>query len=208
MDYNEIKNIVLNVGSNSVSVFGGNFEGGYNLQQDPDEVTNLILSLRDLKFKNYLEIGVAAAGFTRLLMDFVSINDVCTIDLGTHPSIPISYINNIKNLKNTGQHYSFIGNSHSESAKKWLQDKNKKFDIIFIDGDHSYNGVVEDLMLAKQFAEDNCIFIFHDHACVPDINRLYNEMIQNKFKGFQVINSYISSNDTKKGIFVAKYKVN
>lgn len=99
MTRTEILNYIKGVGSNSVAVFGGEWEGGYQLQQNPPEITD---ALQDRKFENYLEIGVAAAGLTRTLCDRLSIGNVHTMDLGVHDSIPAAYKENIANLKNNG----------------------------------------------------------------------------------------------------------
>ena len=72
----EILDIVLNAGSDSLEVFGGKFKGGYELQQCPGEISDFLLEYQNLEIENFLEIGVAAGGHTRIFCDFLKIKDV------------------------------------------------------------------------------------------------------------------------------------
>jgi hypothetical protein len=46
---------------------------------------------------------------------------------------------------------------------------NRKFDLIFIDGDHSYNGVKNDTKIAFELLRDEqAIIVWHDYARMPD----------------------------------------
>src|SRR4051812_6672014 len=83
----EILEFVLNAGSDSVEVFGGNFKGGYELQQCPEEIRDFLYTYQGTPINNFLEIGVAAGGNTRIFCDFLPINNVYTMDLDVHPSI-------------------------------------------------------------------------------------------------------------------------
>ena len=67
--YEEILNFVLNAGSNHLWVFGGKFQGGYELQQDPDEITAFLMDYQGKEIENFIEIGVAAGGNTRIFCD-------------------------------------------------------------------------------------------------------------------------------------------
>lgn len=172
----EIYQFVMEVGSNSLSVFGGAFEGGYQLQQNPPEITDLIYALQSRRFDNFLEIGVAAAGMTRILCDLLDIGNVHTMDLGVHDSVPLAYENNVANLKNDGYYKAFRGDSHSADALRFLQNLGVAFDFAFIDGDHSYEGVKADTILALPFIKKGGVVAFHDQACVPDITRWADEL--------------------------------
>ena len=55
----------------------------------------------------------------------------------------------------------FCGNSNDPSIKKNLE-KLKKFDLIFIDGDHSYNAVKNDFKLSLSLSHKKTVYIFHD----------------------------------------------
>ena len=51
----EILDFVLNAGSDSVEVFGGNFKGGYELQQCPEEITEFLNTYQNTEIDNFLE---------------------------------------------------------------------------------------------------------------------------------------------------------
>jgi predicted O-methyltransferase YrrM len=60
------------------------------------------------------------------------------------------------------------GSSHSGETHSQLLSllKNKKIDLLFIDGDHSYEGVKKDFEIYKSFVSNKGIIAFHD--IVPD----------------------------------------
>jgi len=54
-----------------------------------------------------------------------------------------------------------IGNSHELVAEELIK-KFGTFDLVFIDGDHSYKGVKQDTELALKIISDNGIICWHD----------------------------------------------
>lgn len=53
---------------------------------------------------------------------------------------------------------------------------NKKFDFIFIDGDHSYLSVIKDFRICKNFLNPNGIIAFHDAIAWADVNKAVYEL--------------------------------
>jgi predicted O-methyltransferase YrrM len=85
-------------------------------------------------------------------------------------------------------------NSHDpktlESSKKIL--KGKKIDLIFIDGDHSYDGVKKDFKMYFPLVRKGGIIAFHDIAPRPiespfQVDRFWNE-IKEEFKHVEIEN--------------------
>jgi predicted O-methyltransferase YrrM len=148
----------------------------------------------DIKINNYLEIGVhngCSMGY--ILQSKYKIDNCYGIDLFEDSFYNDKLImNNIyKNLqklnKNNNNISLFKGNSQSENVMKKLSGN--KFDIIFIDGDHSYDGVKKDFEIYYNLLSDNGIMIFDD----------YNKSNNNKGV-YKLINEIIN-----KKIFIEKY---
>lgn len=206
----KIKNKVLSVGSDNLDNFGGAFRGGYWLQQDTDEISMFLLDYLDLKVENYLEIGIATAGLTRLISECLNIKNMYTIDYGSYrvaveDFLRQSYADNIAGLKNSGKLHQFEGDSHSEKARQWLSQFGKVFDLIFIDGDHSYDGVRADTLLALNSAKEGCLFVLHDHVVWTDIKRFCEEIKNGTIPELSFVKEYASNNATSKGICVFQY---
>jgi Methyltransferase domain len=62
-------------------------------------------------------------------------------------------------------------------------------DIIFIDGNHSIDGITQDLYLAHQLAHDNTLICGHDynHTDIPQVTTVVNNFAEKK--GYSVQNS-------------------
>lgn len=70
------------------------------------------------------------------------------------------------------------GDSHSpliiEDAAKCFP--NKDVDFLFIDGDHSYNGVRADFENYSGFVRSGGLVVFHDSIGIPDVRRYVDEI--------------------------------
>ena len=136
------------------------FEGGLLLQQNPYEYAALVTYLKKYNnFKVYLEIGSASGGSCRFLNENFNFGRIISLDDGRHPQAA-HQSENFRNFKNFIQ---FLGDSHSIDAVNFLQKNlNEKIDIAFIDGDHGYEGVKQDLDLVLPFTKKGTLLIFHD----------------------------------------------
>ena len=206
----EILEFVLSAGSDSTEVFGGRFKGGYELQQCPEEITGFLEKYQDLNISNFLEIGVAAGGNTRIFCDYLNIQNVHVMDLNEHPSIsyagnPNARDNNFSQLKNKGEFKSFYGDSHSEDAKKWLGDLTTKFQMVFIDGDHTENGIKLDTELVLPHLDDNAYVIYHDTVIGVGSQQFDQKLKRDLFPELKHEIDFISETIYKKGISVYRY---
>ena len=79
---------ILNSGSDNVKYFGGEFQGGYKLQQNVHEFASLVKLLRnyfkDNEIKHYLEIGSASGGNLRFMYENLGFRYVTSLDDGQH----------------------------------------------------------------------------------------------------------------------------
>lgn len=66
----------------------------------------------------------------------------------------------------------FIGDSHSKQTIEAVR-RHGPFEFVFIDGDHTYDGVKADW---ENYGPMGKIVAFHDIATVPEVNKFWNEM--------------------------------
>lgn len=155
----ELESVIIDLGVDDISTFGGKYEGGVHLQQVASEIAECIYDLKEVnrKFSNFLEIGSAAGGNTYLFNHFFEFDNIAIIDDNRHKKYALRQ----EVLKDV-PHSEFIGDSHSEQAVKFLEGLQCNYDIIFIDGDHSYDGVKQDYMTFKDFLNYKGFVVFHD----------------------------------------------
>lgn len=97
----------------------------------------IIQELIDLKkFKDYLEIGT----FKNDLFDYIN----CKDKIGVDPK---------------------SGGNVRKTSDEFFSNNNKKFDLIFIDGLHTYDQVRKDIDNSLKVIKDNGIILLHD--CFP-----------------------------------------
>jgi len=168
-----IRNDIRKLGSDNIPVFGGDFEGGIHLQQNISEIVDLVKFLMGLnrKFNNFLEVGSAAGGNTFVLNKYLGFENVVIVDDNNHPKHGFRK-ETLKDIKRV----EFIGNSQSKEANEWVKSLNMEFDIMFIDADHSYEGVRNDTYNYIEFLNDDGYVIFHDTYCCEGIVRWRYEM--------------------------------
>jgi len=132
--------------------------------QRKNEFCSFIDFLNRHKISVIVEIGTADSGTHLLLSELVkSQKTMVAIDLEIRNRKSLSAIN-----YNNDNRLYIEGSSHSEGTHSQLSSllKKKKIDLLFIDGDHSYEGVKKDFELYKSSVSKNGIIAFHD--IVPD----------------------------------------
>ena len=132
--------------------------------QRKNEFCSFIDFLNRHKISVIVEIGTADSGTHLLLSELVySQKTMIAIDLEIRNRKSLSTINS-----NNDNRLSIEGSSHSGRTHSKLLSllKNKKIDLLFIDGDHSYEGVKKDFELYRSSVSKNGIIAFHD--IVPD----------------------------------------
>lgn len=160
-----LKEQIENLGSDDLATFGGNFEGGYHVQQDAAELAGLIEALKAYRIDSYLQVGCAAGGTERFICETLGVKEIAVIDIGQHPKFPVWIEQNKPALEAQGvavkQH---IGDSHDEAAEEFLAKHGKKYDLIGIDGDHSPAGVRMDWALIMPCLKPGTLVWLHDLA--------------------------------------------
>jgi hypothetical protein len=126
----------------------------FNIEQKPEEFKLLLDLLNNSKNKKYaLEIGSNYGGTAFGLCHLY--DNVLTIDIKHDP--------NFDRIKEIFPSYNYIiSDSRSNDTVNFIKNLGIKFDFIFIDGDHSYEGVKNDYEKYKQFLADDGYMAFHD----------------------------------------------
>jgi len=167
--------------------------------------------LKNYKIDNVLEIGTYKGGFTYLLAHMAN-NIVYTIDIDNHTETFTSgdfHRNNIKDYFGktyVGTPYQnkiveFHGNSHSREFIDNIKSKVGKVDLIFIDGDHSYEGVKQDFLEYMSCLKPGGYIAFHDILdCKEhrDINA-YVSILWNQLKKCYPYYEFVDNNEYSMG---------
>jgi len=147
----------------------------YYIQQVPEEISTLLFELSKINnYSNFMEIGSAAGGTSRLFNDFFHFKKMVILDNNRQKKMV-----KVREKQLAGLPFvEFIGDSQSAEANNFVRDLNIEFDILFIDGDHSYNGVKNDYNNHFEFIKKYGCLVFHDTISYPEVGRFVGELKQ------------------------------
>jgi cephalosporin hydroxylase len=110
----------------------------------------------------YVEIGCYAGGSACLVLQRPNTR-VISIDLG-QPIPKETVYSNVKNLNKFNNLYSYLeGDSQTYEMVSRLKELTNEVDILFIDGDHSYQAVINDFMLYEGLVKSGGYIVFDDY---------------------------------------------
>lgn len=168
---------------------------GIKFWQYPNQFSKFIKYIHGKPINSYLEIGCRWGG------TFVIVNEILK---QTNPNVD-SYACDIIEMQQTLQEYSdyskftyLQGNSFSPDTFEKLP---KQIDFVFIDGDHSYEGVTRDFETALKLNPK--YVMFHDIAnqVCPGVVTFWDE-IKSKYPHHEFVEQYDSVNGNFLGIGV------
>lgn len=155
---------LMKVAKDAVSVMGA--------IQEPTELAALLVLLRDRNVRNMLEIGSEAGG---TFYAFCKVTNPegkkISLDLPTGASgscrfaSPEAYTNRVKLMSSFAKDsWCIAGDSHSEGSKDAVESllNGELLDFLFIDGDHSCNGVQQDWDMYSPLVRPGGLVAFHD----------------------------------------------
>lgn len=139
--------------------------------QKRSEILRLLEVVKNLQPATVCEIG-AAGGGTSFLFTRVAASDATLISLDS--AFPRSRRRAVRSFARESQKiFCLNANSHSrktlDAVKSCLLERS--LDLLFIDGDHSYEGVSTDFKLYSPLVRKGGIIVFHD--IVPDYKTRY-----------------------------------
>lgn len=182
--------------------------------QYPVELVELAKLIYLKQPKTILEIGTARGGTLFLASQLAHENAlIISIDLpdgmygGGYPDWKIPLY---KAFKKKNQTIELIqGDSHTNEIVTQLKSvlKDKKIDYLFIDGDHTYDGVKQDFETYTQLLNKNAIVAFHD--IVSDKSEVPNHFVSeywNDIKNKYTFKEFIKDRkQSKLGIGVIEF---
>ena len=202
----EIKSFHSDKGEDILTFFESSRYGSYiKPMQVESEFLRLLEYIKDRKPKVILEIGTANGG-TLFGFSKLAPNDalIISIDL-PHGSFgggyPKSKIPLYSSFKKEGQEIILLReDSHSQKTLEKVKEilKGRTIDFLFIDGDHTYEGVKKDFELYRSLVNNKGIIAFHDIAvhpkelgCVVNLywdeikkRYVYEELIEDRNQGW------------------------
>ena len=108
----------------------------------------------------------------------------------------------INELNLAGYHANLVlGDSHDDDVFNMVNDL-APYDIVFIDGDHSYDGVKSDFKRYGPMAKR--IIALHDVASQWDCKRFWNDLNKTDFDVFEIVNIHSLRPPMGIGVLVRK----
>ncbi|ROL60861.1 class I SAM-dependent methyltransferase, partial [Bacteroidetes/Chlorobi group bacterium ChocPot_Mid] len=127
----------------------------YNIEQKKEEFVPLLKILDKMPKKiNALEIGFCDGGTSRGFCEIF--DNVYSIDI-SNPHKTWGML-----MEEKSNWHCFSADSHSQETYEMIKSLGLRFNFIFIDGDHTEEGVKKDFEMYKDFLEDDGIIAFHD----------------------------------------------
>lgn len=137
---------------------------------------------------NYVEIGAYAGGSSCLMLQRLN-TTIISIDLGEPISKEVVF-SNIIEYKNNNNYYKYIqGNSQTQETKDKVVETlsnsrvlgyTNKIDVFFIDGDHSFDGVLADFNMYSDLVNIGGYVIFDDYndsVHSPDVKLAVDSLV-------------------------------
>jgi len=160
-------------------------------EQIPAEIEQLAREIEKLSPSTILEIGTSSGGTLYIWARHIkSCRKIISLDLPrgfTHSKIKF-----YKLFDEIKESYFLRGNSHNKRTVDMLAKivGQVKIDFLFIDGDHSYEGVRQDFRTYAQFVARGGVVALHDIMYHPDygVNRFWNE-IKSQYASKEIVAS-------------------
>lgn len=136
------------------------FEGGENSIENKGQAKRLIELCNKYNCKNIMEIGFNAGHSADLFLSIDQNIKVTSFDIGVHKYV--DYGKKFIDNKYPGRHSLILGDSKKTIPDFFQGNSNIKFDLIFIDGDHSEVGAISDLFNCKKLSHSETIVVMDD----------------------------------------------
>jgi predicted O-methyltransferase YrrM len=172
----DIKKYYSNLGENFI------FEGGDNSVENEEQSKRLIKLCEEYNCKNIMEIGFNAGHSADLFLSMNNDIKLTSFDIGVHKYV--DYGKKFIDNKYPGRHNLILGDSARTVKEFYKENPGIKFDLIFIDGDHSEIGAISDLFNCQKLADNKTVVVMDDtrnnhpmHSWNINVNRAWRKCI-------------------------------
>ena len=125
--------------------------------------------------KNILEVGFNAGHSSETFLLSNDVSNITSVDIGEHFYYKIGYYFLKKKFSNRIK----LIVEDSLTALEKLNESGNVYDLIFVDGNHSYEYAKKDLLNSRNLSDKNTIILMDD-VNGQDVKRAWNELIQDK----------------------------
>ncbi|CAN2048450.1 hypothetical protein GMMP1_580023 [Candidatus Magnetomoraceae bacterium gMMP-1] len=181
-------------------------------KQIPFEIESLYNQINSYKPRIICEIGTYKGG-TLYILSQAAADDALIISIDLPPGLNNAYTPNRQYFY---QHFAIKqqciccipGDSHSANTKERLKTLlgGRKIEFLFIDGDHSYNGVRMDFEMYAPLVKQGGLIAFHDILPRPELVKIEVFKLWKELKKKYEFQEIIDSHDKKIGIGVIKWR--
>jgi len=152
-------------------------------------IYDILNSYNESTVVNYVEIGCYGGGSACLALQRPNTN-VISIDLGD-PIPKNIVIENTTKLNIHNNKYAYLqGNSQTYEMVNQLKQEIDNIDLLFIDGDHFYQGVINDFMLYHDLVNKGGYVLFDDYNDIeysPEVKLAVDDIIKSHPGIFEII---------------------
>lgn len=197
-------------------VFRGlGFFKSLSCMQNPYEIESLYDLVCQLKPKRILEIGTAKGGALYLWAQAAQNNaQILSVDLpggdfgGGYPSSRIPFYHSF--IKKEQRLHLIRGDSHVKQTFHKVQEilQGELIDFLFIDGDHTYEGVKQDFEMYSPLVRPEGMIALHDILPRSDIPSIQVDRFWSEIRSSYPSQELIGPSGTRKiGCGILTYKI-
>jgi len=160
-----------------------NMANGNNAVGLANHYSSLSAIINKRNLKTGIEIGVAYGGHSKYILDNTKIECLTGIDPYRH------YPNGMGGLESDEDYeelYEFakqrlnspryrLIRQTSESAYEMLKKEGKKYDFVFIDGQHTYNSVYDEITKYFNLLKEDGLMSGHDYKLFPEVTKAVDD---------------------------------
>lgn len=142
--------------------------------------------IRQNSVRHYLEIGTRDGDSLRVVLEegagtleSVWLADTWGSEYGGTGRGNHRHIDQLLDDFNFDERRVFLDGNSRDTIPALMPEKSNAFDLILVDGDHSYDGARADLENVWPLVRPGCAVVFHDicHPAHPELMRCFDEFV-------------------------------